>query len=533
METPPRQLYDLSMTAIISLALVGLYTGASVHGRPYWVFFTDKGPVGPADYDQAWASLSERAQSRRLKHNFTVGFGDLPVFQDYISRITELGPVFIGSSRWLNGSAFWIDDASISEIEALPFVREVRPVARMASPEIRIMGSGSPKWDPSQYGLSYHQAAMMQVPWAHDQGYDGSGVLIGFLDTGYHIKPGDRHHAFDSMRVIARWDFINGDTVVWDESGDPWGQDFHGSICLATVGGYWPGEFIGIAPRAQFALAKTEDIGDEQPIEEVWYVQGLEWLEGLGCDLTSSSLGYIDWYDYSDLDGDHAVTTVAVDSAAERGLLCVTAMGNSGPMPGTLIAPADADSCISVAAVDSDSVVTDFSSRGPTYDGRIKPELAAQGSTTYSVDPYSTNWYDYYGGTSLATPLIAGVAALLIQARPTLTNMEVRQILMETASNAASPNNDIGWGVPNIRAAIEAAVGESGGAAPTPGFRLVGHTLIVNAEKTGALSVYDVAGRAVFFRDLDKGENRLSLYGLGTGVYFLRAPGTAGKFVLK
>jgi len=520
------------MTAIIFLALSSISTGASAEARPYWVFFTDKGPVGPADYDQAWASLSDRARERRLKHSFTVGFGDLPVREEYISRITLLGPRFIGSSRWLNGAAFWIEDGDIPLIKALPFVREIRPVARMAHPEVKVVPAGTAGWDPSQYGLSYYQAAMMQVQWAHDQGYDGRGVLIGFLDTGFHIKPGDRHHAFDSMQVIAQWDFINGDTIVWNESGDPWDQDFHGSICSATVGGYWPGEFIGIAPRAQFALAKTEDVSDERPIEEVWYVQGLEWLEGLGCDLTSSSLGYIDWYSYSDLDGDHAVTTVAVDSAAERGLLCVTAMGNSGPMPGTLIAPADADSCISVGAVDSDSVVADFSSRGPTYDGRIKPELSALGTTTYSVDPYSTNSYDYYGGTSLATPLVAGAAALLIQARPTLTNMEVRQNLMETASNAASPNNDIGWGVPNLRAAIETAVGEGPGAART-GFRLVGYTLVLNAPKPGALSVYDVAGRAVLSREVAMGENRVSLAGLRAGIYFLRAPGNSGKFILR
>ncbi len=501
--------------------------------NPYWVFFTDKGPVGPADYDKAWASLSEKAQARRLKHNFTVGFGDLPVYQAYISRISDMGPLFIGSSRWLNGAAFWMDDADIARVKSLAFVREIRPVAKMAHPDVKVMGDGSPKWDTTQYGLSFDQAAMMQVPWAHEQGYDGTGVLIGFLDTGFHIQPGDRHHAFDSMRVIARWDFINGDTVVWDQSGDPWGQDFHGSICSATVGGYWPGEFIGIAPRAQFALAKTEDTGDEQPIEEVWYVQGLEWLEGLGCDLTSSSLGYIDWYNYSDLDGDHAVTTVAVDSAAESGLLCVTAMGNSGPMPGTLIAPADADSCISVAAVDSDSVVTDFSSRGPTYDGRIKPELAAQGNTTYSVDPYSTSYYDYYGGTSLATPLVAGAAALLIQARPTLTNMEIRQLLMETASNASNPNNDIGWGVPNLRAAIEASVGEGAGSAPLPGFRITGYTLILNAGKPGRLSLYDVVGRAVLSREIARGENKVFLAGLAGGVYFLMAPGISGKFILK
>ncbi|MEO0139932.1 MAG: S8 family peptidase [candidate division WOR-3 bacterium] len=511
---------------IVSFSLV-------LFGGFYWVFFTDKGPCGPADYDKAWASLSDRAQARRLKHNFTVGFGDLPVYQPYISEIEELGPIFIGSSKWLNGAVFRVDDESIEKIGELPFVRETRPVAKMAHPDVKVIGGRSPEWDTTQYGLSFDQAAMMQVPWAHEHGYDGTGVLIGFLDTGFHIKPGDRHHAFDSMRVIAHWDFINGDTVVWDQAGDPWGQDFHGSICSATVGGYWPGEFIGIAPRAQFALAKTEDTGDEQPIEELWYVQGLEWLEGLGCDLTSSSLGYIDWYDYSDLDGDHAVTTVAVDSAAERGLLCVTAMGNSGPMPGTLIAPADADSCISVAAVDSDSVVTDFSSRGPTYDGRIKPELAAQGNTTYSVDPYSLSSYDYYGGTSLATPLIAGAAALLIQAKPSLTNMEIRQLLMETASNAGNPNNDIGWGVPNLRAAIEAAVGEGSEGSPLAGFRIKEYMLIIKANEPGRLSVYDVAGRTVISREITEGENRFSIFGLGPGVYFLRAPGIGGKFIIK
>ncbi|MCK4427945.1 MAG: S8 family serine peptidase, partial [candidate division Zixibacteria bacterium] len=181
----------------------------------------------------------------------------------------------------------------------------------------------------------------------------------------------------------------------------------------------------------------------------------MEWADSIGADVISSSLCYIDWYTYSDLDGNTAVTTQAADIAAERGIVVCNAMGNSGPGSGTLMAPADADSILACGAVNSSGYLASFSSRGPSFDGRTKPEVCARGVSTRCASPYNLNGYTTASGTSLSTPLIGGCAALILSARPYWTPMQVREAMMMTASRATYPDNNYGWGIPDLLAAIQ------------------------------------------------------------------------------
>ncbi|MCH7732685.1 MAG: S8 family peptidase, partial [Candidatus Marinimicrobia bacterium] len=175
----------------------------------------------------------------------------------------------------------------------------------------------------------------------------------------------------------------------------------------------------------------------------------------LGADVVSSSLGYLDWYTYPDMDGNTAVTTKAMDIAASVGIVCVTAAGNEGDDDWYyIIAPADADSVISVGAVDMNGVIAGFSSHGPTYDGRIKPEVCARGVSTVCASPFNVDQYTRKGGTSLSTPLVAGAAAVILSAHPDWTPMMVREALMKTASRADYPDNSYGWGVIDVWEAI-------------------------------------------------------------------------------
>jgi subtilisin family serine protease len=148
------------------------------------------------------------------------------------------------------------------------------------------------------------------------------------------------------------------------------------------------------------------------------------------------------------------VTTVAADLAASRGVVVVTAAGNEALDSWRyIIAPSDGHQVIAVGAVDTLGLRTSWSSVGPTFDGRIKPDVMACGSGTYTASPYEDAVYYRGSGTSVATPLAGGVAALLLQADPDMTPGEVADALRRTASRASEPDNLYGWGIIDADAA--------------------------------------------------------------------------------
>jgi subtilisin family serine protease len=219
----------------------------------------------------------------------------------------------------------------------------------------------------------------------------------------------------------------------------------------------------GPAYLAQFILAKTEDMRSETPIEEDNWVAGMEWADSIGADVISSSLGYSDWYTYEDFDGHTAVTSIAASHAAALGIVVCNSAGNNGAGVGTINAPADADSMLAIGAVWSDGSIASFSSWGPTYDGRIKPEVCARGVSTVCANPGTTTTFTTANGTSLSCPLAGGCAAVILSAHPAWTPMQVREALMRTASNRACPNNTYGWGIIDLFAAVNYTQGTKPG----------------------------------------------------------------------
>ena len=265
-------------------------------------------------------------------------------------------------------------------------------------------------------------------------------MVIGVLDTGFNRV----HEAFNNparpLRVIAEWDFINNDGNTGIQAGDNSEQHKHGTWILGTMGAYLPGSMVGAAYDAEFILCKTEDVPTETPIEEDYYVAGLEFIESHGGDVATSSLGYIDWYTQADLNGNTAVTTVAVNVATANGVVCCTAAGNAGhdadPTTSTIGAPADAYNVITCGAVNVTGGIIGFSSSGPTADGRLKPELMACGLSTVTVNSTSVTGLSGVSGTSLSTPLIAAAAACILQARSDYGVAEIREALFATASRS-------------------------------------------------------------------------------------------------
>ncbi len=383
---------------------------------------------------------------------------DVPL-TDATQRIALAGGTVRVTSRWLHAVSARIPTAALVTVTGERWLRHVQPLSRWRRPPrpdraaefAAVALDTCPAVGDPTYGSSEMPYRQLHLRPLADAGYAGAGVRIAILDAGFNtLSP-----AFAGVTITAQRDFIFGDSVVRDEANDQPGAQFHGTAVWSLFAGLVPGRLVGIARGASYLLAKTEDIRSEARVEEDNYVAALEWADSIGVDIVSSSLGYLDFdngfqYTPSQLNGDVAVTTVAADSAAARGILIVTAAGNEGPGFRTVITPGDADSVITVGAEDSLGNVTGFSSRGPTADGRLKPDLTAPGLDVCTLIGTSLG---RLAGTSFATPLLAASAALVKQLNPALGPIALRTALRAQATNRAAPDSIRGWGRPDVSAA--------------------------------------------------------------------------------
>ncbi len=437
-------------------------SGDNNHGV-YWIFLKDKGPDIEKRILEFQNKLPERTITRRMKalnNPIVADFYDLPVYKKYVNILQAYIIEFREQSRWLNAISAKVSKSQLEAIERLSFVTRTQPVSRsdyqLIQTEIveswTANGYGYHHPDAGcDYGRSFDQLNQIGVIWAHEQGYHGEGIIICFLDTGFLTY----HHAFNHMNIIATYDFINDDEFVgYDPSQDLEDQPRHGTGCLGTIGGYYPGELIGPAFGASYILCKTEVTGSETAVEEDYYVAGLEWGEMMGADVASSSLSYYDWYTTDDLDGQTCVTTIAANIAFRKGMILCSSMGNSGPGKFTLGAPADSRYSLAIGAVQWNGKLAGFSSWGPTVDGRIKPDICARGVATIAASPYTTDGFGKWNGTSLSCPLAAGVVALVTQAHPDWSPYRIKEAILKTASQANRPDIRYGWGIVNAKDAI-------------------------------------------------------------------------------
>jgi hypothetical protein len=545
-------------TALFIGTALLLFAAAAMGENPpnrYWVFLKDRSiELGQQTLalQNAEAALTVRNRARRMKSMLSpVDETDLPVAPAYLAQLRQTGVKIRTASRYLNAVSLEANPDKLNALRSLPFVDRIeafrsKPIRLDIAPR-----RARPTLDDLHYGLSYQQNQLCHVPALHDRGLSGRGVMICFLDSGFRLS----HQAFDSLHVTATYDFIQGDTIVANQAGqDSSNQDTHGTGVLSTATGYRDGVLIGPAYGATLLCAKTEWVSSETMIEEDYYVAGLEWADSLGADITSSSLGYIDWYTFEQMDGQSAITTRGVQIAVRHGILCITSAGNERTAAwGHIVAPADADSILAVGSVDSSGVfISSFSSPGPTADGRIKPDVCAMGEWVFCAQSDSTDQnYFYLFGTSLSTPTVAGTAALIMEAHPTWTAQQVRTAILQTASRAAHPNNDFGWGIVNGLAAADYILS----APDKPGTPLPGNpvlltsypnpvngtatlTLTVPAATDGKLILYDILGREEYRWTTTRwsaGRHTLLLASdnLTTGTHFARFAGTSGSAVTR
>ena len=398
-------------------------------GHLVWVYLKDKGAR------PALAPLSPRALARRALRGEVQGVdaGDLALDPGYLRAVADRVTRLRHSSRWMNAVSVEATAAQVEAVEALPFVARTDVVRRFQRRREPVEPGHTVQAQSQQgpviphvhnYGSAIFQVHQINVANVHDIGIDGRGVVVAVFDSGFDNLA---HEVFSQTGIAATRDFVNGDESVAD--GDV-GEGSHGTATLSTLGGYRSGQLIGTAFGATYLLAKTENTESETPVEEDNWAAAAEWAEALGADVISSSLGYITYdspfpsYTFADMNGDTAISTNAADRAAERGIVVVNSAGNEGlnTQHNTLGAPSDGHLVVAVGAVTFQGARASFSSVGPSADGRIKPD----------------------------------VVALMLQANPRATVDQVIGTLRATASRAATPDNQLGYGIVNALAAVQA-----------------------------------------------------------------------------
>jgi len=434
-----------------------------------WIYFTDKGDNVNRFFSNPELIVSKESLERRKKvlpPNNLIDYDDLPVNEEYVNVIKNKVIEIKHRSRWFNAISVIIDKQNINELTFLPFVKKVELVERFRKrpePTEKEIEESISTEQPNNltgfnYGSSLTQNQQINVVAVHNTGNYGQGVRICLMDAGFNRLS---HEVFQNMNIIATWDFVNHRPYVGDGQGGM-GEGSHGTQTLSTIGGFKEGQLIGPAFGATYILAKTENTESETPIEMDNWIAALEWADSIGVDVTSTSLGYLEFdppypsYNWTHMDGNTVPITIAADLAVKRGIVVVNSAGNEGfnSTRNTLVAPADGDSVIAVGAVTSSGTRSYFSSVGNTVDGRIKPDVMAMGSGVRVASSTSDNGYTSSSGTSFSCPLAAGVAALILSENPSLTPMQVRDAMRQTASLSNNPNREMGWGILNALQAV-------------------------------------------------------------------------------
>lgn len=521
----------LALFLILGLASPSFAQDARVK---YWTFMADKLDV--AAKTAPAVEVSERAKVRRSRRGSSVrGTPDIPVSKRYVRALEGLGAEPVVESRWLNAVSAWMTPEQVHRVARLPFVRAVQPVGVLLPPEETAADPAPARFGPAQrpgapalrldYGASFTQLNVVRAIPGLEDGLSGAGVMLGIIDTG----AGDLTQTaiapiMNSGRLVGQRDFTG-----FSDDGSR-----HALAVLSIAAGFDPGELIGPAYGADIILARTEYTPTETNQEEDNFVAGIEWMESEGVDVVNISLGYSEFdpdqtsYLYADMDGDTAITTRAADFAAALGVTVVNSAGNEGSGSWFYVtSPADGDSVITVGAVDLNKNVAGFSGHGPTADGRIKPNVSAMG---VSVRFATRTDYSSGNGTSFSSPMVAAIAAQMLEVNPNLGPMEILAILQETTQESGDPDyvpdNSRGYGVIDAEAALAVAALFTGVknqvvpdhlsalVYPNPANGPVTLQLDLVTSSPAELSVYDLLGRRVgtrAFTSLSAGQHLIEL----------------------
>ena len=533
------------LLSIINCSLSTITCSAQLPAK-YLVTFKDK-TNSPYSVTKPLEFLSQRSVNRRQKQGITVKTRDLPVNPSYISEIKKTGAKIWFTSRWMNAALIQTSEANLQTVLKLPFVKGLEINGTVDDPGSRSARKVS-KFETLEnqsfnYGLAKTQNDMIGVNNMHDLGFKGEGMMIAVLDAGFNnadkipaFKP-----LFDEKRIVGTYDFVKKETSVYED-------DAHGTEVLSCMGAFLEGKMVGSAPKASYLLLRSEDAPTEYIIEEVNWLFAAEYADSTGVDLINSSLGYTTFDDtktdhsYSQLDGNTTIAARGADWAASVGIVCVISAGNDGTSAWKYIStPADADSVLTVGAVDANKLYARFSSLGIPTDKRIKPDVVAMGQSAAVIPPNGN--VSTASGTSFSSPILCGMVAGYWQANPTLTAMQVMENVRKAGSQASNPDKILGYGIPVFfkestipevkPLAVQGEINDIFKAYPNPTNENI--TIEINdfSGKNYEAVLVDILGKILWNESIKNRVQTVSVKNLTTGQYFLRVGNSEKSSVVK
>ncbi len=426
----------------------------------YWVKFKDKSN-NEYSIERPEEFLSPRSLERRTKQGIQINEQDLPVSKIYLDSLMNRGITILNTSKWFNSAVIKSEDVSLPEtLEALDFIVDYEKVYSELNLKSKISKFNSNIFKGqllrnTYYGMGFEQISLSQGNFLHEMGYKGKGLIIAVLDAGFYGA--NYYPAFDSLwdksRILGYRNFVDDQQNIFESHP-------HGMYVLSIMGGNIPGQLVGTAPESSYWLLRSEDTSSEFLIEEDNWIAAAEFADSIGADIINSSLGYYEFDDpemnhtYQDLDGKSTRVSIGANIASSKGILVVASAGNEGNDPWHyILAPSDAIGVLSIGAVDSLNNKAEFSSFGPSSDGRIKPDVTAMGK----ADAFQgTSGFIVRGnGTSFSSPVVAGLSACLWQSFPEAKSSDIADAIQRSARNYYSPDAGVGYGTANFLLAYQ------------------------------------------------------------------------------
>lgn len=460
---------------------------------------------------RAWLMLTDKGDEKNQV--------DQPVADEYLQSLPETVEV-IGTSKWVNAIYSELHGVEVDSLLSLPFIYDVRRPAGLVRTETRI--------DTSKVGDANRQLDIMNLKAYHAMGHTGKGVKVGVFDGGFFKV--DSFPLFDSLRlqnrIVAHKDFHRDSPLNFRENS-------HGMSVLSLMAGLQYDSLVGAAPHASYLLARTEVVFFEKHDEEFYWVRAMEWADSFDVDIIHSSLGYSTFdtlegsYSYEDMDGATTIITQAAEVAAAKGIFVTNSAGNEGDDPWRYItAPCDGEHVLCVGAVDSFGIRANFSSVGPTADGRIKPDVMGMGrraSVLRSDGRIRTG-----SGTSFSGPLVAGLVACLKGAHPEASNDQLFRAILMSSSQYESPDTLMGYGIPDAIKAdsiLRRMALNTSQLSDKESFRLTKATqkiMSVYLPQPSVVEVRALSGRTVYRGSHDAGDQAFDLGQVAKGIYVVQ-----------